>query len=103
MADYVPAWIEIGGPLPRKLVQGLIDCIQGHGLSDDFGGGPIKAASADDLLELAQDTEGQVGTLKLYDERAHNGEFDGSSAAVAEMAGLAIVAADHPVAAARGN
>ena len=76
MADYAPAWIEIGGPLPRELVQGLLDCIRAHGLSDDFGGSPIKAVSADDLLELAQDADGHVDTLKLYDERAHNGQFD---------------------------
>ena len=76
MADYVPAWIEIGGPIPRELVPELIDCIQSEGVSHSFGGGAIEARSADDLLDLAQDTEGHPGTLKLYDEQVHNGEFD---------------------------
>ncbi len=76
MADYVPAWIEIGGQIARELVPELIDCIQSEGVSDSFGGGAIEARSADDLLALARDKEGHPGTLKLYDEQVHNGEFD---------------------------
>jgi hypothetical protein len=75
MADYVPAWIEIGGPVPRGLIPELIEQIQRETLRDDFGGSPIKATSADELLALAQDDEGNPGALKLYDERTHNGEF----------------------------
>ena len=75
MADYAPAMIRIGGPLPRELVPELIDCIHSHGFCDDFGGSPVKAASADDLLALARDAQGRPGTLKLYDEQTHNGEF----------------------------
>ncbi len=76
MADYVPAWIEIGGPIPRELVPELIDCIQSEGVSDCFGGGAVVVRSADELLALARDTEGHSETLKLYDEQVHNGEFD---------------------------
>jgi len=76
MADYVPAWIEIGGPIPRQIIPELIDCIEGDCLSDDYGAKPIEPKSAEDLLELAIDENGDPGTLKLYHEEAHNGEFD---------------------------
>ncbi len=76
MADYVPAWIEIGGQIPRELVPELLACIQREVLCDDFGGSKITATSADELFVLAQDEEGNPSTLKLYDEGAHNGQFD---------------------------
>ncbi len=76
MADYVPAWIEIGGQIPRQLVPELIACIQKEMLRDAFGGRKITATSADELLVLAQDEAGNPGTLKLYEEQARNGQFD---------------------------
>jgi hypothetical protein len=76
MSDYVPAWIEIGGPVPSKLVPKLINCIQSGALRDDFEGGTIQAHSANELLDLALDGDGNLGTLKLYDERARNGQFE---------------------------
>ncbi len=76
MADYVPAWIEIGGQVPREFVPELIACIRREVLRDDFGGSKIMANSAEDLLALALNEEGNPGTLKLYDERARDGQFE---------------------------
>jgi hypothetical protein len=76
MSDRVPTWIEIGGQVPRKLAPELIDCIERESLRDDFDGARIAAKTADDLVALARDDDGQPGTLKLYDDRAKNGQFE---------------------------
>ena len=76
MSDRVPTWIEIGGPVPRKLVPELLDYIQGESLRDGFDSVRIAAQSADDLLALARTDNGVPGTLKLYDNYAKNGQFD---------------------------
>jgi hypothetical protein len=76
MADYVPTWIEIGGPIPRRLVPELINCIISESLRDNFGGQRIAAANAEDLLSDAKDAQGNPDTLKLYEESAKNGQFD---------------------------
>ena len=75
MSDKVPAWIEIGGNIPREHVPALIECIRSSGVAGSFGSGEVVVHTADDLLDLARDVTGNLGTLKLYDERARNGEF----------------------------
>jgi hypothetical protein len=57
MADYVAAWIEIGGLVPGELVSELIDCIRSDGLSTKFGGNEFAPRSVEELLALARDAE----------------------------------------------
>jgi hypothetical protein len=75
MADYVPAWIEIGGRLPTSLADTLIRLILVEALRDDFGGEPLVASDADELLSYAEGSDQAPATLKAYHETVHNGQF----------------------------
>ena len=70
MADYIPAEIHIGGPIPRALLDTLIKEIVTTGASIlDYG---EKCATEEDVRDRLQ--AGKV--FDLYDDRARYGRFD---------------------------
>jgi len=69
MSDYYPAEISIGGPIHRRILGRLIKKIVAEGASLHGYGEP--AATKEALRAAFQD--GQI--VRIYDDRAHNGEF----------------------------
>jgi len=70
MSDWFPAAIEIGGPIPRSVVNDLIEAIRAEdGALEDHGGPRNSREAIKDALK-----EGH--TLTLCDERARYGQFE---------------------------
>lgn len=70
MADYFPAEIHIGGPIPRAALDDLIEAILAEGVSlHDYGGpGPTREELDEALREGA--------AVDLYDDQACYGQFE---------------------------
>lgn len=64
MADYMSAWMEIGGPIRARQTRGLLAAIEADGAREEWGGGPVTK------LPLTG-----IETLKLYNEDAPWGQF----------------------------
>ena len=69
MADYFPANIRIGGPIPRTILNDLISTILAEGASCDDYGGPEYNRD-----ELRKDMREGV-TVPLFNDRACCGQF----------------------------
>lgn len=70
MSDRYPAEIQIGGPIPRALLDELVKEIVATGASlDDYGGRIVTNESVQEVLQ-----EGQI--VKLCDDQAHYGSFE---------------------------
>lgn len=64
MADRMSAWIEIGGPIRARQIDGLLEAIEQDGAREDWGGEPVTNLNPDG-----------ASTLKLFDEDAPWGQF----------------------------
>ena len=70
MADYYPGEIHIGGPIPQKAIQELIQKIVGTGASlEGFGERVVTETSAHQAL-----SENQI--IDLYADQARYGRFE---------------------------
>jgi len=70
MADYAPGNIDIGGPVPRRLVPELIKQIREAGVSLDWGGLAFLPETEQDLVDAADEYR-----IQLFDENAMFGRF----------------------------
>ena len=75
MADRMAVEIEIGGPVPRRLVDDLIVAIRSEALSLCSDEGPFTATTADQLLELSS-RDGRQGTLHLLEHEVAWGRLE---------------------------
>lgn len=71
MADYFWGEIEIGGPVPLSLVEGLLGEI--GRVDRDRDGNPFTATDPATLLEQLDET---TGYLRLTNEQARYGQFE---------------------------
>ena len=69
MAESIAAQIQIGGPIPRKRVAGLIGVLKAGRLRIDWDGPLARIGSEAELVDLAH-TQGRGGTLFLTDNQA---------------------------------
>ena len=74
MSDRMAAEIEMGGPVRRRHVPGLIKAINAEGVFVGWEEALFDAANAQDLLDIAGGFE--KGTLILADPEARYGYFD---------------------------
>ena len=78
MSDRMAAEIEIGGPVRRRHVPGLIKAINAEGVFIGWEEAIFDAGNAQDLVDIAAGFE--KGTLVLADPEACYGYFDGLEA-----------------------
>lgn len=70
MSDRIPAAIDIGGELPKELVDDFIQAIADNGPSLEWGDKPFEPKTAQDLMEARTD-----GLLTLKADDARQGCF----------------------------
>ena len=82
MSDHMAAEITIGGKLSSEEgLDALLDAVRGSGASRECGGGCFQPASWEEI-ETALDDEGR---LRLFDDSARWGEFEGLEATCLEL------------------
>lgn len=75
MADRRAGEILIGGRIPRRLLEDLLDAMSAQFVGLDWGGVPFSPASEEDLLAGCVDHEG-VTVLRLCHDEARDGAFE---------------------------
>jgi hypothetical protein len=75
MADRMSVELEIGGLIPRRLVDDLIAAIRSEELRLYCDEGPFRAATADELLKLSR-RDGTPGTLHLQEHEVAWGHLE---------------------------
>ena len=74
MSDCFPAWIEIGGPVPRTLVPSLLEHVHNEGLRWNWTEDGVKATTAEELIEELRQHDTDV--LRAGHDEARYGSFD---------------------------
>ena len=80
MADYMQAFIDIGGKLPTDRVAAFLVAITADGCQTDWGGPDV--TTREDIIEQAEEHE----QLRLYSDEASYGSFDSVEAFCREHA-----------------
>lgn len=75
MSEPMPAQIWIGSRLPAAMVACLCAAICRQGLSTDWGDGPFRPETAEDLLDACKPQQSGATLLWLCDDQAHWGQF----------------------------
>jgi hypothetical protein len=74
MSDCFPAWIEIGGPVPRALVPALLEHIDAAGLRWNWTEDAVKSTTAQELVEELRQHDTDL--LRAGHDEARYGSFD---------------------------
>ena len=77
MSERLAAEIQIGSKVRRRVAEVLCSVIAAERVSLEWGDVPFEPKTVDDLLAARFDNGDGLLTLRLYDDQASWGEFDG--------------------------